>query len=84
MIQSMTGNLLEDTAESYVNTVNTVGAMGKGHYNSGYGDRTTASKIYLLDEAKEQAEMFSKVNKLAQNYLEQVSGLFYGFETPFG
>lgn len=30
MIQSMTGNLLEDTAEAYVNTVNTVGVMGKG------------------------------------------------------
>lgn len=30
MIQSVTGNLLEDTAEAYVNTVNTVGVMGKG------------------------------------------------------
>lgn len=30
MIYSMKGNLLEDTAEVYVNTVNTVGVMGKG------------------------------------------------------
>lgn len=30
MIQSVTGNLLEDAAEAYVNTVNTVGVMGKG------------------------------------------------------
>jgi len=30
MIHSMKGNLLEDTAEVYVNTVNTVGVMGKG------------------------------------------------------
>lgn len=30
MIQSMSGNLLEDSAEAYVNTVNTVGVMGKG------------------------------------------------------
>src|SRR5690606_31120935 len=30
MIQSVKGNLLEDSAEAYVNTVNTVGVMGKG------------------------------------------------------
>ncbi len=30
MIYSMKGNLLEDSAEVYVNTVNTVGVMGKG------------------------------------------------------
>lgn len=30
MIQSVTGNLLEDSAEAYVNTVNTIGVMGKG------------------------------------------------------
>lgn len=30
MIYSMKGNLLEDTADVYVNTVNTVGVMGKG------------------------------------------------------
>lgn len=30
MIYTMKGNLLEDTAEVYVNTVNTVGVMGKG------------------------------------------------------
>ncbi|WP_255473302.1 macro domain-containing protein [Planomicrobium sp. CPCC 101110] len=30
MIISKTGNLLEDQAEAYVNTVNTVGVMGKG------------------------------------------------------
>lgn len=30
MIQSVQGNLLEDPAEAYVNTVNTVGVMGKG------------------------------------------------------
>lgn len=30
MIRSVQGNLLEDSAEAYVNTVNTVGVMGKG------------------------------------------------------
>lgn len=30
MIHSAIGNLLEDSAEAYVNTVNTVGVMGKG------------------------------------------------------
>lgn len=30
MIQSVTGNLLESTAQAYVNAVNTVGVMGKG------------------------------------------------------
>ena len=56
----------------------------EGHYIRGYGDRTTASEIYLLDGAKEQAEAYLKDNELAKNYLEQVSKLFYGFETPYG
>src|SRR5690625_974544 len=30
MIKAVKGNLLEDSAEAYVNTVNTVGVMGKG------------------------------------------------------
>ena len=56
----------------------------EGHYIRGYGDRTTASEIYLLAGAKEQAEMFLKDNEVAKKYLEQVSELFYGFETPYG
>lgn len=56
----------------------------EGHYIRGYGDRTTASEIYLLDGAKEQADAYLKDNELAQEYLEQVSELFYGFETPYG
>lgn len=36
MITIVKGNLLLDNAEALVNTVNTVGVMGKGlHFNSG-------------------------------------------------
>lgn len=41
MIHSVKGNLLEDSAEAYVNTVNTVGAMGKGialQFNQAFPD----------------------------------------------
>lgn len=55
-----------------------------GHYLSGYGDRSNASNIYLLPNAKEEAEQFLKDHPDTQERLEKVSNLIDGFETPYG
>ncbi|GIK09060.1 MAG TPA: macro domain-containing protein [Anaerolineales bacterium] len=55
-----------------------------GHYLSGYGDRSNASNIYLLPNAKEEAEQFLKDHPDTQEHLEKVSNLIDGFETPYG
>lgn len=55
-----------------------------GHYLSGYGDRSNASNIYLLPNAKEEAEQFLKDHPDTQERLGKVSNLIDGFETPYG
>lgn len=55
-----------------------------GHYIKGYGDRTKAAEIYLVEGAQEEAENFLQNDAQAQAYLKQVAELFYGFETPYG
>lgn len=55
-----------------------------GHYLSGYGDRSNASNIYLLPNAKEEAEQFLKDHPDTQERLGKVSSLIDGFETPYG
>ena len=56
----------------------------EGHYIRGYGDRTTGSRIYLLDGAAIEAEKFLADSEEAMQHLEQVANLIYGFETPYG
>jgi len=55
-----------------------------GHYLSGYGDRSNASNIYLLPNAKEEAEQYLRDYPDTQEHLEKVSNLIDGFETPYG
>jgi len=55
-----------------------------GHYLSGYGDRTNASNIYLLPNAKEEAAAYLQDYPETQNHLDRVSELIHGFETPYG
>lgn len=55
-----------------------------GHYLSGYGDRSNASNIYLLPNAKEEAEVFLAEYPETQTHLNKVSELIHGFETPYG
>lgn len=68
----------------HAENLNLVLQVLEGHYIRGYGDHATAKEIELLDGAKEQADMLLKDNELAQNYLQQVTALFYGFENPYG
>lgn len=55
-----------------------------GHYLSGYGDRSNASNIYLLPNAKEEASAYLKDYPETQNNINKVSELIHGFETPYG
>lgn len=55
-----------------------------GHYLSGYGDRSNASNIYLLPNAKEEAATFLQEYPETQAHLNRVSDLIQGFETPYG
>lgn len=67
----------------YAETLNHVLQAMEGHWIRGYGDRTKGAEIYLLDGALEEAEHFLEEHQEAKCYLEQVSELIYGFETPY-
>lgn len=68
----------------YAENLHHVLQVMEGHYIRGYGDRTTGSEIYLLDGAIEEAENFLVNDSEAQQHLEHVANLMYGFETPYG
>jgi O-acetyl-ADP-ribose deacetylase (regulator of RNase III) len=55
-----------------------------GHYIRGFGDRAQTSEIYVLSEGRSASVEFLKDDPEATQYLEQVSNLIDGFETPYG
>lgn len=67
----------------YAEKLNHVLQDMEGHWIRGYGDRTTGAEIYLLDGAIEEAEQFLEKHPETKPYLNQVSELIYGFETPY-
>lgn len=67
----------------YSEKVNHVLQAMEGHWIRGYGDRTEGAEIYLLDGAIEEAECFLNKHQEAQDYLEKLTDLIYGFETPY-
>lgn len=67
----------------YAEALNHVLQNMEGHWIRGYGDRTTGAEIYLLDGAIKEAEQFLEKNPETKIYLNQVSDLIYGFETPY-
>ncbi len=59
----------------------------EGHYIRGYGDGTSkadSAEIYVLPEGREAAQAFLETVPDAQERLERVGNLIYGFETPYG
>lgn len=52
----------------------------EGHYIRGYGDGSQRSQIRVLPEGHQEAQAESQQNP----YLEKVSHLIEGFETPYG
>lgn len=67
----------------YAEALNHVLQNMEGHWIRGYGDRTTGAEIYLLDGAIEEAEQFLNKHPKTKPYLNKVSELIYGFETPY-
>lgn len=71
----------------YANNLNHVLRRIEGHYIRGYGDGTSkaeSAEIYVLPEGREAAQAFLNTQTEAQERLELVSNLIYGFETPYG
>lgn len=67
----------------YAEKLNYVLQNMEGHWIRGYGDRTKGAEIYLLDGTIEEVERFLKKHPETKSYLNQVSELIYGFETPY-
>ncbi|ARF18032.1 Appr-1-p processing protein [Sporosarcina sp. P34] len=67
----------------YAEALNHVLQNMEGHWIRGYGDRTTGAEIYLLDGAIKEAKQFLDKHPEAKPYLNRVSELIYGFETPY-
>lgn len=71
----------------YAHNLNHVLKHIEGHYIRGYGDGTSkaeSAEIYVLEEGRKAAQNFLKAQPEAQQHLEKVSNLIYGFETPYG
>ena len=68
----------------YADNLNQVLKHIEGHYILGYGDGTGRASIYVLSEGREAAKTFLETETEAQEHLERVSKLIYGFETPYG
>jgi O-acetyl-ADP-ribose deacetylase (regulator of RNase III) len=68
----------------YADSLNFVLQKLEGHYITGYGDRSAGSDIELLSDAVEKAESFLQDYPDTEKYVESVSRLIEGFETPYG
>ncbi len=56
----------------------------EGHFTVGYGDRTTASDLALLEGAANGARDYLAADADAIARVERLSGLIEGFENPLG
>lgn len=60
-----------------------VGRM-EGHYIRGYGDGSDRAQVQVLPAGHNAAQAFLEKDQAASQYLERVSQLIEGFETPYG
>ncbi|WOD36915.1 macro domain-containing protein [Nodosilinea sp. E11] len=56
----------------------------EGHYIRGYGDGSDRAQIQVLPEGYKAAQRFLAESQKADPYLNRVSQLIEGFETPYG
>lgn len=68
----------------YSETLNFVLQRLEGHYIRGYGDRSQASPIELIEPALTDAEEVLEARLETRKRLDSVSRLIEGFETPYG
>ncbi|PXA90450.1 Appr-1-p processing protein [Caulobacter sp. D4A] len=68
----------------YAENLNHVLQRIEGHFIRGYGDRSQAAEIAVLEDGRQEAEAFLSSEETAQQRLERVAKLIEGFETPYG
>jgi hypothetical protein len=68
----------------YSDNLNHVSRNMEGRFICGYGDGSSRASIYVLPEGREMARDFLAAEPQAQERLEQVRRLTYGFESPYG
>ncbi|CAN5119437.1 macro domain-containing protein [soil metagenome] len=68
----------------YAENLNHVLQRIEGHFIRGYGDRSQAAEIAVLEGGRQEAEAFLSREETAQQRLERVAKLIEGFETPYG
>ena len=71
----------------YAHNLNHVLKDIEGHYICGYGDGTNTAEsasIYVLPEGREAAQAFLKKEPEAQQRLERLGHLIFGYEAPHG
>lgn len=76
-------SFVRDKFGPYAEKLNFVLQALEGHYIRGYGDRSRAPEIVLLNGATSEAEGFLR-DESAIKCLSMVSELIEGFETPYG
>ncbi len=68
----------------YAEEVNFVLQHMEGHYTRGYGDRSQRAEISPLSGAIHVADEYLSTDPQAAEFLNRVSRLIEGFETPYG
>jgi O-acetyl-ADP-ribose deacetylase (regulator of RNase III) len=77
-------NFVKSLCGPYAENLNHVLQRLEGHYIKGYGDRTQEAHISLTPSAAEEAKSFLEREDESLTRLEQVKGIIYGYETPYG
>jgi len=68
----------------YAENLNHVLQRMEGHFIRGYGDRSQAAEIAVLEDGRTEAETFLTDDGTARQRLSRVAELIEGFETPYG
>ncbi|PIC63461.1 Appr-1-p processing protein [Sporosarcina sp. P13] len=68
----------------YAENLNHVLQRMEGHMIRGYGDRTTDSEIYILDDVMDDVHLYLQNDSTSLVQLEKLEQLIDGFENPYG
>jgi O-acetyl-ADP-ribose deacetylase (regulator of RNase III) len=82
--QPMSRGFVKATYGPYAEDLNHALQSIEGHYTRGYGDRSTAVALRLMQGAAEEAETYLEHEPDTQHRVELAADLVHGFETPYG
>jgi len=68
----------------YAENLNHVLQRIEGHFIRGYGDRSQAAEIAVLEGGRREAEAYLAGDEATRDRLDRVAELIAGFETPYG